>query len=49
VRWEHDPRIARMVAGWPGAWDSSRALSLGFPEDRTFDQIIRDYIRDRSR
>jgi nucleoside-diphosphate-sugar epimerase len=46
VRWERDPRIARMVAGWPGQWDTSRARSLGFPGDDTFDQIIRDYIRE---
>jgi nucleoside-diphosphate-sugar epimerase len=46
VRWQRDPLIARMVAGWPGAWDTSRAKSLGFPGDHSFDQIIRDYIRD---
>ena len=46
VRWERDPRIARMVASWPGQIDASRARSLGFPGDDSFDQIIRDYIRD---
>jgi D-erythronate 2-dehydrogenase len=46
VRWERDPRIARMVASWPGQIDSSRASSLGFPGDDSFDQIIRDYIRE---
>jgi nucleoside-diphosphate-sugar epimerase len=49
VRWERDPRIARMVAGWPGAWDTSRALSMGFPAAESFDQIIRDYMRERLR
>ncbi|MDQ3211057.1 MAG: SDR family oxidoreductase [Acidobacteriota bacterium] len=46
VRWERDPRIARMVAGWPGACDASRARAMGFPGDDTFDQIIRDYIAE---
>jgi nucleoside-diphosphate-sugar epimerase len=46
VRWERDPRIARMVASWPGQIDSARARSLGFPGDDSFDQIIRDYIRE---
>jgi nucleoside-diphosphate-sugar epimerase len=44
VRWERDPRIARMVAGWPGACDASRARAMGFPGDDTFDEIIRRYI-----
>ena len=45
VRWERDPRIAHMVAGWPGAWDTSRALSMGFPQAESFDDMIRDYMR----
>jgi nucleoside-diphosphate-sugar epimerase len=49
VRWERDPRIARMVAGWPGAWDTSRALSMGFPAAESFDHIIRDHMRERLR
>ena len=46
VRWARDPRIARMVASWPAEWDTSRATSLGFPGVSSFDQIIRDYMRD---
>jgi hypothetical protein len=46
IRWEPDPRIAKMVATWPGAWDSSRALALGFPGDRSFDDIIRSHIQE---
>jgi D-erythronate 2-dehydrogenase len=46
VRWERDPRIARMVASWPAEWDTTRALALGFPSDESFDEIIRDYMRD---
>ena len=46
VRWERDPRIDRMVRGWPGAGDNSRARALGFPADESFDAIIRRYMED---
>jgi nucleoside-diphosphate-sugar epimerase len=46
IRWERDPRIERMVLGWPGRLDASRARSLGFPTDETFDEMIRQYIED---
>ena len=44
IRWERDPRIARMVAGWPGALDTARARALGFRGDESFDAIVRQYI-----
>lgn len=46
IRWEHDPRIARIVATWPGAIDARRARYLGFPTDVNFDTIVRQYIAD---
>ena len=46
VRWELDPRIARIVASWPGAWDTTRARALGFPADESFDEIIRSYMAE---
>jgi nucleoside-diphosphate-sugar epimerase len=49
VRWERDPRIERMVASWPGAWDTTRARALGFPGDDNFDDVIRAYIEERKR
>lgn len=49
VRWAPDARISRMVAGWPGAWDTSRAESLGFPGDRSFDEIVRAHMRESGR
>jgi nucleoside-diphosphate-sugar epimerase len=48
IRWQSDARIAKMVAGWPGAWDNARALSLGFPGDEDFDAIIRAYMKEQS-
>ncbi len=49
VRWEPDARISRMVAGWPGGWDTTRAEVLGFPGDRSFDRIIEAHMRDQPR
>jgi nucleoside-diphosphate-sugar epimerase len=47
VRWERDPRIERMVATWPGGWDTSRARALGFHGDSSFDDIIRQHINEQ--
>lgn len=44
VRWERDEVTNRIVASWPGAWDTRRAEALGFSGDADFDSIIRDYI-----
>jgi nucleoside-diphosphate-sugar epimerase len=46
VRWEPDPRIAPMVATWPGACDATRARALGFPVDPDFDAIVRQYMNE---
>jgi D-erythronate 2-dehydrogenase len=46
VRWQTDPRIDRMVRGWPGAGDNARARSLGFPVDEDVDAIIRRHMDD---
>ena len=48
VRWERDSRIARIVATWPGALDTTRARALGFPGDESFDAIIRRYMDEES-
>jgi D-erythronate 2-dehydrogenase len=44
IRWERDPRIEVIVGTWPGAWDTSRAQSFGFPADRSFDDVIRAHM-----
>jgi nucleoside-diphosphate-sugar epimerase len=46
IRWEHDPRIEMFVANWPGAWDNSRALAMGFPGDQNFEDSIRQHMRE---
>ncbi|WP_207461597.1 D-erythronate dehydrogenase [Azospirillum sp. SYSU D00513] len=46
IRREPDPFIAKMVAGWARDFDASRAASLGFTAERSFDEIIRVHIED---
>ncbi|CAI1685501.1 Uncharacterized epimerase/dehydratase SAV0553 [Serratia quinivorans] len=46
VRFVEDERINRIVAGWPGNFDTQRAVALGFSADETFQQVIRAFIRD---
>jgi D-erythronate 2-dehydrogenase len=46
IRWEADPLIARIVAGWPGNFDTARARRLGFAGDPSIDEIVRAHIED---
>ena len=41
-----DPAIAAIVAGWPQRFEATRAISLGFEADGSYDDIIRAYIED---
>jgi hypothetical protein len=47
VRCELDPRIMRIVCTWPGAFDVSRALRLGFRVDRDIDSVVRQFMAER--
>jgi D-erythronate 2-dehydrogenase len=49
IRWEPDPRVERMVRGWAGACDASRARRLGFPGDEDFDSIVRAHVAESRR
>src|SRR5215207_1898713 len=40
IRHELDPNIIRFVEGWPRRFDASRAESLGFRAESSFDEII---------
>ncbi len=44
VVFETDPLVQRIVGGWPGSWDQSRALVLGFSAEQSFDDIVRDHM-----
>jgi len=46
IRNEPDETIAKMVAGWPQNFDASRAISLGFEAEKSFDEIIRAHVED---
>ena len=46
IRRAPDALIERIVSGWPQNFDASRALSLGFRADQSFEQIIRIHIED---
>jgi nucleoside-diphosphate-sugar epimerase len=49
IRRQPDPVIMRMVEGWPRNLDASRACSLGFEAETSFDAIIRAHIEDEQR
>ncbi len=46
IRDEPDEMIARLVTGWPRAFDTRRATELGFVAETDFDEIVRVYVED---
>ncbi len=46
IRWEPDPAIQKIVAGWPRAIRAERAESLGIRADAGVDEIIHGFIED---
>jgi D-erythronate 2-dehydrogenase len=46
IREEPDEMIARLVGGWPRAFDARRAAALGFVAESDFDEIVRVYVED---
>jgi D-erythronate 2-dehydrogenase len=46
VKWQPDPMIQKIVAGWPTAFDARRARAMGFEADPDFASIIRAHIED---
>ena len=46
IHHQPDEAIARIVAGWPRAFDARRARALGFSAEADFDEIIRVYVED---
>ncbi len=46
IRREPDPTIAKIVSGWPQAFDARRATELGFKAESSFEEIIRAHIED---
>jgi hypothetical protein len=46
VRFEPDPRIEKIVYGWPTAFRATRAQQLGFTADSSMTDIIKAFIDD---
>jgi hypothetical protein len=46
IRSEPDAATAKIVSGWPRAFNARRATELGFSAERTFDEIVRVYVED---
>jgi D-erythronate 2-dehydrogenase len=46
IRREPDEAIMRIVETWAPALEATRALSLGFAAERSFDEIIRVHVED---
>jgi nucleoside-diphosphate-sugar epimerase len=46
IRFVPDPAVECIVQSWPGAWDDSRARSLGLEGDADFESVIRAHVED---
>jgi hypothetical protein len=46
IRREPNPAVAKIIAGWPQAFDAKQAAALGFQAEKSFDEIIRVHIED---
>ena len=46
IRREPDETVTRIVAGWPGNFDTRRARALGFRAEVDFEEIIRVHVED---
>jgi D-erythronate 2-dehydrogenase len=46
IKWQPDPRIQKIVAGWPPRFDAKRARALGFEPDADVAEIIQAHIED---
>ena len=48
VRCEPDPVAMRVVCAWPGAFEVSRPLRLGFTPEGDIDAIVGQFLRERA-
>ena len=46
IKWQADPVIQKIVAGWPRGIDGRRAEGLGITADASMDAIIQAFIED---
>jgi nucleoside-diphosphate-sugar epimerase len=48
VSFKVDPRIEKIVMGWPVRFETPRALAMGFEADPGIEVVIRDYVADEN-
>ncbi|MGH6855302.1 MAG: D-erythronate dehydrogenase [Aestuariivirga sp.] len=46
IKYQTNETVRKIVSGWPGNFDTKRALTLGFKAETSFDDIIRIHIED---
>jgi len=46
IQYKPDPFICSIVANWPKSFEAKRALELGFVPDKSFDDILKNYMKD---
>jgi D-erythronate 2-dehydrogenase len=46
IKWQPDPVIQKIVAGWPARFDARRARAMGFQADADMAEIVRAHIED---
>ena len=46
IKRKTDPKITKIVNGWPRNFDPVRAIALGFKSENTFEEIIKVYLSD---
>ncbi len=46
IRWQRDPDIEAIVAGWPQALAAPRAAALGFTADAGIDEVVEAFVED---
>jgi D-erythronate 2-dehydrogenase len=47
IDWTDDPVIGAIVRSWPARFETRRAHALGLRPDRSFDDIVREYMNGR--
>lgn len=46
VKEEYDENVAKIVGSWPAVFNVKRAKELGFQDDVSLEQTLKDYIED---
>jgi nucleoside-diphosphate-sugar epimerase len=44
--WQLDPKVEKIITSWPRQIRAERAAALGLRADTSFEQVVRDYVRE---